>query len=505
MEKKGSITVFLALILSLLLSLVTTGIQSVQAAAARTQILNSMDIGLYSLFGQYDRFLMKEYDLFFIDGAQGNSDLNLAAVYDNLESYMKPVLKQNSQKLALKQGGFTGYRLATDEGGEIFFRQAVTFMRDTLGSQGVGLLLDRYHKKEEKIRQAEEAGRQSEDGNSLENYDTEMDSAAQKSQEAEAASKSETGSGAEDIFGSGEESGGNAGGNEIVETSKPPAVTNPIPIIKQIRKMGLLDLVVPADQGISENQISLSNLVSHRQLQEGINLPAENIQTSSATSQILYQQYLMEHLGNYREPSTAGLKYQIEYLLGGKSSDRENLQTVARRLLLIREGINVSALMTDASKRAQIQALALAVASGFLIPPAAVVIETALILCWSFAESIVDLRELFHGGKVPLVKSPADWQLSLENLSNLLQEMDSERKDVEGGMSYEDYLQVLLLSTSRSQKLKRGMDMIEAEIRATKGREQFRLDCCIEAIEASVDVRANRSRTYTVTKQYSYI
>ena len=150
MEKKGSITVFLALILSLLLSLVTTGIQSVQAAAARTQILNSMDIGLYSLFGQYDRFLMKEYDLFFIDGAQGNSDLNLAAVYDNLESYMKPVLKQNSQKLALKQGGFTGYRLATDEGGEIFFRQAVTFMRDTLGSQGVGLLLDRYHKRSDR-------------------------------------------------------------------------------------------------------------------------------------------------------------------------------------------------------------------------------------------------------------------------------------------------------------------------------------------------------------------
>ena len=37
MEKKGSITVFLALILSLLLSLVATSIQSVQAAAARTQ------------------------------------------------------------------------------------------------------------------------------------------------------------------------------------------------------------------------------------------------------------------------------------------------------------------------------------------------------------------------------------------------------------------------------------------------------------------------------------
>ena len=42
MEKKGSITVFLALILSLLLSLVATSIQSVQAAAARTQILKTV-------------------------------------------------------------------------------------------------------------------------------------------------------------------------------------------------------------------------------------------------------------------------------------------------------------------------------------------------------------------------------------------------------------------------------------------------------------------------------
>ena len=36
--KKGSITIFLALILSLLLSLVCTSIESVRMAAARTQI-----------------------------------------------------------------------------------------------------------------------------------------------------------------------------------------------------------------------------------------------------------------------------------------------------------------------------------------------------------------------------------------------------------------------------------------------------------------------------------
>ena len=46
MEKKGSITVFLALILSLITTLVCTSIESVRMASARTQILNSVDIGL---------------------------------------------------------------------------------------------------------------------------------------------------------------------------------------------------------------------------------------------------------------------------------------------------------------------------------------------------------------------------------------------------------------------------------------------------------------------------
>ena len=88
-KERGSITLFLALILSLLLSLVCTSIESVCMASARTQILNSMDIGLYSVFGQYDRKLLEEYDLFALDGSMGGGQLNLAKICDNLESYMK--------------------------------------------------------------------------------------------------------------------------------------------------------------------------------------------------------------------------------------------------------------------------------------------------------------------------------------------------------------------------------------------------------------------------------
>ena len=108
MEKQGSITVFLALVLGLLLSLVCTCLQSVKMAAARTQVLSGVDIGLYSLFGQYDKTLLKDYDLFAIDGAMGADSLNPGAMYDSFRRYMEPVLKQNSQKLSLQQGGQIG-------------------------------------------------------------------------------------------------------------------------------------------------------------------------------------------------------------------------------------------------------------------------------------------------------------------------------------------------------------------------------------------------------------
>ena len=212
----------------------------------------------------------------------------------------------------------------------------------------------------------------------------------------------------------------------------------------------------------------------------------------------------MDKLGNFRRPSSHGLRYQVEYILEGKDNDLDNLKAVAGRLLIIREGVNFAHLLSEPGKRSQAAALAAAIAATFLIPPAASVIEKAVLLCWAFGESILDVRELLDGGKIPLVKSAGDWQLSLENLSNLLDSLDTRRRSVENGMSYEDYLQVLLMSKSKSMKLKRGMDMVELGIRSMPQRERFRLDCCITAIEAAVDVRANKRKVFTVTKQYCY-
>ncbi len=490
MDRKGSITVFLTLVLSLMLSLVCTSIESVRMAAARTQILSSLDIGLYSLFGQYDKTLLKDYDLFLLDGSWGGGMLDMAKVYDNMESYIKPVLRQNSQKLSLVEGGFTGCRLATDEEGEAFYCQVVQYMKDTLGSQGIQLLTERMRERENKTKEAEETGKQAQSKDAIGSYEREMNEAAKNSQQAQEAADAAA-----------QEGNGQAAAPPV----KAPEVKNPITVIKRIMKMGILELVIPPGKGISENRVSKGALVSGRTLQEGLPLFGTIKKDSSYTSQILFQQYLMDKLGNYQDPAPGGLRYQIEYILGGKDNDLDNLKSVATKLLLVREGVNFAHLLADTAKRAQAEALAAAIAAAFLIPPAALIIEGALLLCWAFAESVLDVRELFDGGKVPLIKSAQDWQLSLEKLPELLSGLDTERRGTETGMGYEDYLQVFLLTKGKTAKLKGGMDMVELSVRSLPGREAFQLDSCIVSVEASIDVRANTRKIFTATKQYSYI
>lgn len=487
-KERGSITLFLALILSLLLSLVCTSIESVCMASARTQILNSMDIGLYSVFGQYDRKLLEEYDLFALDGSMGGGQLNLAKICDNLESYMKPVLKQNSQKLELHQSGLTGYRLLTDECGEVFYQQIVQYMQETLGSQGVQLLLNKMSDRERKTEEADLKAKQAETGGSIDRYDSEMNQASQKSRQA-----------AQEAENRQQQEG------QISTQPAPtqPQADNPISIIKRIMKMGILELVLPPGREISTRTVSKDTMVSGRQLQQGMEMPDGVTADSSYTSGVLFQQYLMNHLGNYTDPSKESLAYQMEYVFGGRDNDIDNLKSVASKLLFIREGVNFACLMADNVKRTEAQALAAAIASGFLVPPAAVVIESALLLCWAFAESVLDVRELFAGGKIPLVKTSADWQISLSNLSSLMEGLDSMRKNNEHGLSYEDYLQVLILPVSKEKKVMRAMDMIEDAIRK-KGRANFYMDSRVVALEAFAEVKANRKKEFQVIRQYCY-
>ena len=70
-DKNGYITLYLTLILGILLSLVFILLEGIRNKTMRTETESVMDIGLYSVFGEYNRQLLEQYDLFFIDTSYG--------------------------------------------------------------------------------------------------------------------------------------------------------------------------------------------------------------------------------------------------------------------------------------------------------------------------------------------------------------------------------------------------------------------------------------------------
>ena len=489
---RGSITVFMALILSLLVGLCYAGIRSVRSAAARVQALSAVDVGLYSLFAQYDRALLDQYDIFALDASGGDGLLEMGPLYGAFEKYMNGVLTQNSQSLWAVQGGFSGYALLTDDGGEVFYRQVVRYMKDTIWAQGISLVQARLFDRAAITSSQEAVGQEARERGTLSQYEEELSDAARRSEEERARREREARAGIvlEEDF--------------VSDHPNDRTVVNPIPVIKSIRQMGILSLVLPPTQAVSEARMGEESFPSRRQNQQGMYMSSWDQSDLGVVSDLLFQQYLLKKLSHYRRPSSLGLSYQVEYILGGKTCDRENLEEVATRLLVIREGVNAASIASDPVKMGQASSLALGIASGFLIPPAAGVIQSALVLSWAFAESILDVRELFCGGRVPLVKLPSQWQLSLENLPHLLERLDTDRRSDPMGLSYEDYLQILLLAKSRQEKTMRALDMVEQSLREQPHWANFRLDSCVVAVDVSVDILSGMDTVYTVDRMYGY-
>ena len=495
-KARGIITVYMSLILCLMLSLLSAGITSVQVAAARVQVLDSVDIGLYSLFAQYDRALLDKYDLFAIDASGHDGKLDLGRLYDEFNQYMRPILAQNHQHLILLQSGLSGFCLLTDEEGEIFFRQVVQFMRQTAAAQAILTIQSRLDELRQATTEAQEVGRRVQDQGTMDNYDTEIGEAARRSQEQEEAM-------ARAAAGTVQGSSFSGGGGQARPMSQ-EEVVNPIPVIRRIQQMGLLALVFPASKAISAESIPPGELLSRRSRQHGIGLEGWYNRENGLSADPLFLHYLVTRLGCLTQPASAGLRYQLEYLIGKRPNDADNLEAVAGKLLLIREGVNAASLTADSEKMSQAIQLSSVIAASFRVTPAPVVILAALIVCWSFAESVLDVRTLLEGGKVPLVKTPENWQISLENLPNLLSRLDSDRISDSSGLSYEDYLQILLLSENRHSKAMGALDMIEMNLRKEYGWDGFCLDSCVVAAGAGADVMVGSKKLLSADRVFGY-
>lgn len=479
----GTITVFLSLISVLFLSLLCTMVESARIQGCRAKAAAALDMGMFSVFGEFENEMLETYDIFVLDGACGTGNYSTAMLKEKLTDYMEYNVDPNRGLLlkgfdpfglTLKDCRITGVQLATDENGEAFYQQAVRFMKENLGTEVISGLIERVRAAE----QMEEAG---------EFYENQDHAIAERIEEI----KKEQERQEEEKQREWEEQRARAlergeilpEERPITETEEPmlPAEKNPLEVIKKLKKRGLMGLVL-GNQTLSEKSLS-GNIPSKRTRKKGT-LPVKK-ENTGLMADLLFQEYLFGRFCLFTDEEKEGvLDYELEYMLCGKNSDAQNLKSVVTRLLLMREGANFLYLMNDPVKKQEADACALLLTSWIPIPGIQGAFSYALLLAWAYGESLLDVRELLAGGKVPLLKDESQFRLSLNRIPELVEILDETDGSAQEGLSYEGYLQILYALGNRNKYPMRALDLMEGYLRRQPETANFRADHAITKMKA---------------------
>lgn len=478
----GYLTIYLTLTLTLILSLCLALIEGARQNAIFLEAECITDIGLNSVLAEYHRELLDQYNLFAIDSSYGTALPQVSVTGKHLENYIQKnvstddifldwILYRDFCGMSLKGAEVTKVRLLTDGGGAVFRRRAAEAVWDDM-------YLDLYEDLNEWLTVV--------DSEQL----TERDIAEEKRKLDEELESHD----GEKIW--------------VSETQWTTVeVVNPTSWLEELRGNGVLSWAVDPSK-VSEKSIVVENLIESRAAANSLNCGNMRLEAMSEAEHMLerffFQEYLIRYMGHYgAESEEDALAYQIEYLIVGGTKDKGNLQTVINSILAVREVANLNYLLSDQNNRLLAEALSVVLAMAMGIPEVAELLEWIILIGWSFAESVYDVKCLMAGGRIPLMKSDRTWHYDLDSALNLnIGVADYSSED--DGLSYEDYLRIFMFLQNEDELTMRAMNMVEADIRNTEGNENFRLDGCIECVEVVVKMESIYGYECEITRQKGY-
>ena len=377
-EHNGYITLYLALTLGVMLSLIFIVLEAVRNETMRTETESVMDISLYSVFGEFNRQLLEQYDLFFIDTSYGEGRPDVERSEEHLQYYMNENFRKDETgslfgvrdltALSCDNVTFECYMYASDRQGQVLKSQIVDYMQDKKGIDIAEDLLNQFE-----IIQS--GNYMSTDINGM--WDAESETLNELINEKQ------------------KEMIDPETGEEI-----PIGLDNPADYVKNVKAQGILGLALPPEKEVSSSWIHPEYYISHRQISSGKGtLESQESLIDKVTEKFLLWDYFMEKCSTYAETKEKSvLKYQIEYLLKGKTSDLENLESVLEDILHIREAVNYFYLLSDQGKVSEADTLAWAVSILLFSPEIKDAVKATILFAWSYAESVKDIRILFWGG-----------------------------------------------------------------------------------------------------------
>jgi len=214
----------------------------------------------------------------------------------------------------------------------------------------------------------------------------------------------------------------------------------------------------------------------------------------SGTARFLTSEYALSVFGNHVDGAKEEHFFgnEIEYLLVGGFNDKSNYSNgftgVKDRLRSLRYGMNHITLMKDTEKMAIVEEIALiaAAVTGESLYEA---IKLGIIEAWVAAETGNDLMLLEQGDKVALIKTPSQW--ATQNIVEIWGGWTSTNAVYaadRSGLSYRDYLRLMLFVLDRETKLLRMMDLMQINLKGSYYgdflmREHyigFRFECMVD-------------------------
>ena len=452
--KKGEVTAYLSLVFILLMTFVGGIMESASIQMAKNYRRADMNRAMESVFAEYQKELLEEYEIFALDTGYETSQYGEDMVIRRLEYYGAQNMEHQVRRI----------QYLTDHGGRAFYEQVAAYMEQQYGidlvKEQVGMT-DMWKKQDEQIIEYEQTGK------------TEQEHLDQLLEEQE---------------------------GEL------PSEDNPIAYVEELKKSPILSLVMPEDRQVSEKKIARASMVSKRQRNQGYGDFSDVTPEAGTVDHLLFGRYLTDHFGHaVSEEDKGELDYELEYMLAGKESDRENLEAVVNKLLLFRFVPNYMHLQGSSTKKAEAEAMALTLCSLLAVPAITQAAAQVILLAWAYGECLMDVRALLNKGKVPLMKNEESWQLSLSDLLKLGQDKSlNDGQDTGSGLTYEEYLRILLFLEKKEALGMRALDLIENNLRTKHGLTSFRADQCVSKMEMDSTCKLRRGIHYRFSTYFGY-
>ncbi len=479
--RNAEITALLSIVFILLVSFVLGILEISVIHTYKNMSRLSVDRSIFSVFGEYQKELLEDYHVFAVDGSYGTGDFSENRLTGRMHYYGSGNTAEHE---------VSSIRYLTDSEGQSFREQVLACMEKRYGISLIREFTGMTSEwEEQEIRGESMRGKEEE---ILDDFE-ELKSAADSEET--------------DVQGSIDE-------------------MNPFTCLEQIEKSGILSIVMPEEMELSGLQIIQEEQASVRALQTGRGMFPVRQGMDGPEEKLLFNEYVMKNFsnaamdpenypGNAEEQKSTendgdtdqgrSLEYEIEYIISGKMSDKENLESVLMRIFLIRMALNYAYILTDTSRQSEASTLAAVITAILLVPQLSEGLKQLILLAWSAGESIVDLRTLLAGKRAPLVKNAENWQLSLAELFTL--GLGSEKKggeDNEEGITYEQYLRAFLFLENPGTVTMRTIDRIEENLSSDHGLTRLKADHCVTGLEIQNTVKIFGDISYEFPASFVY-